>query len=114
MLSLRNFTLVKNVIEIDSLGEDIKKISLKDSSAQEDEDKSKNNTNGEIQDVKVEPTQPLPKNWRYTTSYPKDLIIGDISKGVTTRFKLHDICGHFALISHIESKNILEAEGDSY
>jgi len=62
----------------------------------------------------VEPTQPLLKDWRYATSHPKDLIIGDVSKGVTTRSQLHDICGYFAFISHIEPKNILEAEGDSY
>ena len=45
---------MKNVIEIDSLGEDIKKISLKDSPAQEDEDKSKNDEHGEAQDVEVD------------------------------------------------------------
>ena len=49
-------SLVKNVVEIDSLGENIKKILLKDSSAQEDEDKSKDNTNGKVKDVKAEPT----------------------------------------------------------
>ena len=37
-----------------------------------------------------------------------------MSKGVTTRSKLHDIYCHFAFISHIEPKNILEVEGDSY
>ena len=41
-------SLVKNVVEIDSLGEDIEKISLKDSPAQEDEDKSKDNTKSKI------------------------------------------------------------------
>ena len=35
-------------------------------------------------------------------------------KGVTTRSKLHELCGNFAFISHFEPKNILEAEGDSY
>ena len=60
------------------------------------------------------PTQPHLKDWRYATSHPKKLIISDVSKGRTTRFKLHDFCGHFAFISHIEPKNILEAEGDSY
>ena len=68
----------------------------------------------EIQEVEVEPTQPLPKDWRYNPHHHKDLIIGEVSKGVTTRSKLHDICGHYAFISHFEPKNILEAEGDSY
>jgi len=35
-------------------------------------------------------------------------------RGVTIRSKLLDICGHFAFISHIEPKNILKTEGDSY
>ena len=52
--------LVKNVVENNSLGEDMKKISLKDSPMQE-EDKQKNDEYGEIQEVKVEATQPLPK-----------------------------------------------------
>ena len=39
---------------------------------------------------------------------------GDVSKEITIRSKLHDICGHFTFISHIEPKNILEADGDSY
>ena len=34
--------------------------------------------------------------------------------GETTRSKLHDLYGHFAFISNIEPKNILEAETDSY
>jgi len=41
-------TIVKNVAEIDFLGEDIEKILLKDSLAQVDEDKPKDNTNGEV------------------------------------------------------------------
>ena len=31
MLSLKNLTFVKNVVEIDTLGEDMEKVSLKDS-----------------------------------------------------------------------------------
>jgi len=64
-------TLMKNVVEIDFLGEDIENVSLKDLQAQEDKYKPKDNTNGEIQDVEVEPTQPLSKDWRYATSHPK-------------------------------------------
>ena len=35
-------------------------------------------------------------------------------RGVTIRSKLHDLYGRFTFISHIEPKNILEAEADSY
>ena len=62
----------------------------------------------------MEPTQPLPKDWRYAISHLKDLIIGDVSKKGNTRSKLHNICGHYAFISHIKIKNILEDEDDSY
>ena len=84
--------LVKNVVncQIDSLGEDMEKMSMKDSPEQEE--KSREDPNREVQEVQeVQPTQPLPKDWRYATSHPKDLIINDISKGVTIRSKLHDI-----------------------
>jgi len=103
---------IENVVEIDYLGEDMEKMTLKDSSIQED--KPKIDVQSEDQEVEVEPTQPLPKDWRFTPHHPEDLIIGDVSKGVTTHSKLHDLCGHYAFISHFEPKNILEAEGDSY
>jgi len=106
-------TFVKNVVEIDSLGEDMEKISLKGSPMQED-NKPKDDEHGEVQDVKAEPIQSLSKDWRYTTSHLKDFIIGDVSKGIATRSKFHDNCGHVAFISHKNPKNILKAEGDSY
>jgi len=56
----------------------------------------------------------LSKDWKYTSRHPKELIIGEVSKGVSTRSKLHNIFGNFAFISHIEPKNIHEAEVDSY
>ena len=83
------------------------------SDAADEEEKPKDDANGEFQDVEVEPMQPLLKDWRYATNHLKDLIIGDVSKGVTTHSKLHDICGHFAFISHIKPKNMLEADSDS-
>ena len=90
----------------------MEKVTLNDSSIQED--KPKLDEQCEVQEVEVAPTQLLPKDWKYATSHPKGLIICDVSKGVITRSKLHDFCGHFAFISHIEPKNILEAEGNSY
>ena len=70
---------VKNIVEIDSLGEDMKRITLKDSPLQEE--KPKINAQGEVQEVEVEPTQPLPKDWRFASNHPKNLIISDASKG---------------------------------
>ena len=53
-------TFVKNVVEIDSLGEDMEKVTLKDSPIQED--KPKLDEQGEVQELKVAPTQPLTKD----------------------------------------------------
>ena len=40
---------------------------------------------------------------------PFDNIIGDISKGVTTRHSLKDLCNNMAFVSMIEPKNLNEA-----
>ena len=53
---------MKNIIEIDFLGEDFEKVSMKDSPVQEKEENPKDDTNGEVQHVEVEPTQPLLKD----------------------------------------------------
>ena len=73
----------------------MEKVTLKNSPIQED--KPKLDKQGKVQEVEVTPTLPLSKDWRFATSHPKELIIGDLSKEVTTRSKLHDIYGHFAL-----------------
>jgi len=70
---------MKNIVEINSLGEDMEKISLKNSPMQED--KPNEEEHDEVQDVEVEPTQPLSKYWRYAANHPKNLIIGDVFKG---------------------------------
>ena len=101
---------VENVVEKDSLGEDMEKMTLKDTPIQDDKPK----VDVQSEEVEVEPPQPLPKDWRFTPHHPNDLIIGDVSKGVTTHSKLHDLCGHYTFISNLKPKNILKAEGDSY
>ena len=47
---------MKNVVKIDSLGEDMEKITLKDSPIKEE--KSKIDVQDEVQEVEMEPTQP--------------------------------------------------------
>ena len=37
----------------------------------QEDDKPKDDEYGEVQEVKVEPTQLLPKDWRYATSHLK-------------------------------------------
>ena len=41
-------SLVKNVVEIDFLGEDFEKVSMKDSPTQDEEEKPKDDANGEV------------------------------------------------------------------
>ena len=57
-------------------------------------------------------SQALPKEWRYISSHPKDVILGDPSRGVTTRSSLRNTCEHNAFISQIEPKPFADAEND--
>ncbi|KAH9751265.1 hypothetical protein KPL71_014224 [Citrus sinensis] len=57
-------------------------------------------------------SQALPKQWRYVSSHPKDVILGDPSRGVTTRSSLKNTCEHNAFISQIEPKSFADAEND--
>ncbi|MGH2313455.1 hypothetical protein, partial [Streptococcus uberis] len=56
----------------------------------------------------------LPKDWKYVKSHPKELIIGDTSKGVTTRNSLRNVCNYSAFLSQIEPKTIDDAIIDKY
>ena len=56
----------------------------------------------------------MPKEWRYNRSHPKELIIGDPSKGVSTRTSLQNFYNNVAFISQIEPKNFKEAEKDDF
>ena len=53
----------------------------------------------------------LPKDWRYASSHPKDIIIGDTQQRIKTRSSLRYM-NNLAFISQIEPKNIKEAEND--
>ncbi|KAH9763962.1 Integrase catalytic domain-containing protein [Citrus sinensis] len=57
-------------------------------------------------------SQTLPKEWRYVSSHPKDVILGDPSRGVTTRSSLRNTCEHAAFISQIELKSFADVEND--
>ncbi|KAH9768937.1 Integrase catalytic domain-containing protein [Citrus sinensis] len=57
-------------------------------------------------------SQILPKEWRYVSSHPKDVNLGDPSRGVTTRSSLRNICEHAAFISQIEPKSFTDADND--
>ena len=46
------------------------------------------------------------------SSHPKDVILGDPSRGVTTRSSLRNTCEHAAFISQIEPQSFADAEND--
>ena len=55
----------------------------------------------------------LPKDWQFKKAHPQELIIGDTTKGVTTRFTLKTFV-NLAFISQIEPKNINDALCDEF
>ena len=57
-------------------------------------------------------SQTLPNDWRYVSSHPKDLILGDSSRGVTTRSSLRNTCENAVFISQIEPKSFVDKEND--
>ncbi|KAH9688106.1 Integrase catalytic domain-containing protein [Citrus sinensis] len=97
-----------------------------DDNAEEEQQKEASNDNQEdapygIQEEHHEETnaeqnegtsQTLPKEWRYVSSHPKDVILGDPSRGVITRSSLRNTCEHAAFISQIEPKSFADAEND--
>ncbi|KAH9649201.1 Integrase catalytic domain-containing protein [Citrus sinensis] len=75
------------------------------------EDRQEEQTNTELEQQECI-SQTLPKEWRYVSSHPKDVILGDPSRGVTTRSSLKNTCKHNAFISQIEPKSFADAEND--
>ncbi|KAH9697228.1 hypothetical protein KPL71_023524 [Citrus sinensis] len=75
------------------------------------EDRQEEQTNMELEQQDGI-SQTLPKEWRYVSSHPKDVILGDPSRGVTTRSSLRNTCEHNAFISQIEPKSFEDAEND--
>ena len=51
-----------------------------------------------------------PKELKYVSSRPLELIIGNTFEGTTIKASLRNINGHFTFISHIEPKSFLEVE----
>lgn len=54
----------------------------------------------------------LPQEWRTHRDHPIDNIIGDINKGVTTRFNLKDACLNMEFVSQIEPSKVNDALED--
>ena len=55
----------------------------------------------------------LSKDWQFKKAHTQDFIIGDTTKGITTRSQLKSIV-NLAFISQIEPKNIDDALSDEF
>jgi hypothetical protein len=68
----------------------------------------------QYEEKKLPPTknEELPKSWNVVHSHPKELIIDEVERGVSTRSKLKNICNNMAFLSQIEPKNINKAIED--
>jgi len=72
---------------------------------------------GNDEDLQIDVTKTsadLPREWRTSRYHPLDNIIRDISKRVTTRHSLKDICNNMAFVSLIEPKNLKESIIDEH
>jgi hypothetical protein len=69
---------------------------------------------GEEQDKEEEASQIPPTQLRSTIqrNHPVDQILGDISKRVTTRSRLANLCEHYTFVSYIEPLRVEEALQD--
>ena len=56
----------------------------------------------------------LPKEWRFVHNHPTNLIIGDLSRGGTTKNSIRNIYKNLIFLSQIEPKNFYEAEFDEH
>ena len=90
---------VKNAldVEINFLGEDLEKTTLKEAPIREDS-KDEGPSKNDKEECLKEQVQLLPKDWKYVSGHPKELIIGEVSKGVSTRSNVHNLCGFVAFI----------------
>src|SRR4051812_6082468 len=60
-----------------------------------DAEKEKDESHDENEKESISNNEELPKAWTNVKDHPIDNIIGDISKGVTTRFKISNLCHLF-------------------
>ena len=107
-----NLSSIETVVVDGAADEELQQEFLKDKkddTSRENKKKQQEKTNSK-QDEGT--SQTLPKEWRYISSHPKDLILGDLSRGVTTRSSLKNTCEHDAFISQIEPKFFAKAEND--
>ena len=114
MLRLINLTLPlrRKFVVDDDVDEKLQENSSKDSRKDahpENQEEQHEETNAE---QNKGTSQTFPNEWRYVSTHPKDLILGDPSRGVATRSSLKNTCEHDVFISQIEPKSFTDVEND--
>jgi hypothetical protein len=66
----------------------------------------------EDKEEEVPQTPPAPICATIRSDHPVDQILGDISKGVTTRAHIANFCEHYSFVSSIEPLRVEEALQD--
>ncbi|KAL4025858.1 hypothetical protein IC575_014264 [Cucumis melo] len=66
-----------------------------------------------IIEKKEDDSSSLPKEWRYTPSHPKDLILGNPKQGVKTRSFLN-LFSNLAFVSQIEPRSLKDVECNEF
>ncbi|KAK2382297.1 putative mitochondrial protein [Trifolium repens] len=69
------------------------------------EDKSDGGSSSSSKNHHKERGAGLAKEWRTLKDHPIDKVLGDISKGVATRFQISNFCSYYAFVSQLEPKN---------
>nr|XP_027088664.1 RNA polymerase II degradation factor 1-like [Coffea arabica] len=102
-----------------SLGvqEELKKLTISNqgTTSSENDSKEGENQNSPVrEDNDRDTTIPndLPRACKFVQNHPKELIIGDPSEKVRTRSSSRQLIDNFALVSHFEPKNIVDALKD--
>ncbi|KAH9791901.1 hypothetical protein KPL71_003915 [Citrus sinensis] len=106
----------KGVVNDDADGElqeELSKENQEHAPQENQEDRREEQTNMELEQQEGS-SQTLPKEWKYVSSHPKDLILSDPSRSITTRSSLRNTCEHAAFISQIEPKSFADAENDEF
>ena len=98
---------IEDACDDDAGASKMKELTINEENAKDDQEKE------DREELPSTRPSDLPKEWRYVHGHPKELIIGDPSKGVRTRSSIRNICDYLAFVSQVEPKSIEEAEKDS-